>query len=641
MAMESISKFLPNVLKNGRKASFILFDLDQEDLESYRKKIQGVFGKNTLLIEQKKPRKMKEDEFYVNRGVWSDNSQQYIEKTKGSFVIHDNVDLEESDFEDLMENYKKYYPVIFISPSEDQDYYTKPRTGWKEYTTKTGITIFVSRSRKNFETYIVDFETIFKKNDINPIMTTDVVVNDRGDKLVKEIFPVRQEKKSSKNISTVSVRKPGDQKEENWSIFEGLPVPSMRPDPGSKTWVKEFYLYLKDLVSRIVPPGKEKLTDFIVNKNTIKNVWLDVFTSMFSNPNPGENYETYESVGDAVVKYVFYIYLYERFPTISPSQLNQLKTDFLSTSWQGKLGGKMGLTDWLLIPEELSSNLRIKEDMQEAFIGGIEVILNKVAPSRGYSTTIVLYMYDQLFKDYDFPIRKKMAPLETKVEQWLSQIYRSKSEEKMVVKKPQSIDRKMWKDITKDFHKVLKDHGVIMDITENAGKVPKGVRYEEDINKDDKSAVYRVYLDDIGYKVLKEKGFPVEKIKDKFLSEVRAATLGQAKTNARVKAMEKLQSLGLTDEWLENLKVQKNNKDLSGVEEALMKAREEYGDIVKIYPSKGIEKMNNTIYQLIGVFRDDREIVLETLVTDSRDQNKPPNIFQKLFDDYLEEDEED
>jgi len=634
MAIRTTFKFISKFLKTNEKASFILHSVEEDDLDEFRKESAG-FVSGILLINDKKPRKMKEKEYFLSTIDWEKDEQELMEKTRGAFIFHENFNESESEFISRMENYRKYYPLIFISPESDSEIYSSHLSGWKEHASKHGVIIFVNKGKKEFEDYIVNFKKILSKEpEIKPVISVRMVKDDNGRDLVEEVFDTGKKKSNKERPpSPITWKKPTD--EANWSIFDNLPQPSMSPDPSNPTWIKEFYIYLRELVQRITPPGKEKLIDIIVNKDTIKDVWLDVFTSGFVNLNPGENYEAYEAVGDSVLKYVFYIYLYDRYaPNINQNQLNDLKTKFLSKGWQSIAGEKMGLHEWVLIPEVLRNHPATKEDMQESFCGGLEIILNKVIPNQGYSKTMLLYMFQKLFRDYEVDLTIKLTPKETQVEQWFAGIAHGKREEKVVIKKPQSVDRGEWKAVTKDFSQVLKKHGILMGISETPGKNELGVRYEEDV-KSNGSAIYRVYLDESGYTTLERMGINLSSLKNKLLSEVKSSTLSQAKTNARIKAMEKLEELGVTQDWVNRHRKAKKNKDIQGIDEALIKARHEHKNIVEIYPDQTKEILKDKVFQLIGVTKDGKKINLETMIVFAGGNSNPTNAFQDLVNKYL------
>jgi len=642
---EVVLKYSPNILK-GKKASFILHHSDDEDLSTFRNG-SGKIAKNTLFVREQKPR-LHKHEYYINPAEWTKNEPKYEELTRGCFVVLDYIDESESDFLYRMERYNKYYPVVFVSFYHVRDnpqkieYLSADIQGWKKRTSKNqGVTLYVNKSLSNFEDFTVNFENLFKEDNVMAaLVSTREIIDEKGNTLVEEIFG---EKKEDKKPKPVTIRKDGKRKEADWSLFEGLPQPSMSPDHSSETWIGELYLFLRAIMIRIVPKGQEKLVDILVNKTTIKEYWLDIFTSEFNNPNTGENYETYEAVGDSVIKYVFYIYLYEKFGTaISKNQLNDLKTKHLSTSWQQILGKKMELDQWILIPKELAKNAKVREDLTEAFAGGVEIILNKYA-RRGLGQIVLLNMVNCLFHDYDFDLGEKMQkdllPLETKLIQWYSGIGGSgekMEKERITIKKPRSVQQKDWDIIREDFEKILKKKGILIPITENNGNREEGVVFKVE-QHDNKTHTVNVHLNDAGYKALERNG--LNPPKNKFLAKATGKDASLVDKNAKVRAMEKLEEIGLTDEWRDKRRIEKNQKRVEGVDQALIKARSENRNIVEVVPKEVKRTTEFIVYQLYGIMNDGRTTVLETVVHDIKlkSSGTQMNGFQDVVDKYLSE----
>lgn len=653
---EVVLKYSPNVLK-GKKASFILHHPDDEDLSTFRDG-NGKIAKNTLIVRDRKPR-LHKNEYFLTSGGWKENEAKYEELTRGCFVVLDYLDEDESEFLHRMERYNKYYPVVFVSfhhvrdNPEKRGYLSADMSGWRKRTSKSqGVTMYVNKSLDNFKDYTVSFKKILSDEDdmvkAKALVSTREIVDEKGDTLVEEIFAVGGEKKGEKKgvekttkPKPVTVRKSGKRKEADWSLFDGLPQPSMAPDHTSETWIGELYIYLKALMTRIVPKGQEKLVDILVNKTTIKEYWLDVFTSEFHNPNTGDNYETYEAVGDSVIKYVFYIYLYEKFgTTISKNQLNDLKTRHLSTNWQSVLGEKMELDQWILIPKELAKNAKVREDLSEAFAGVVEIILNKYA-RRGLGQIVLLNMVNILFRDYDFDLGEKMKrdlrPPETKLIQWYSEIGGSgekMEKERITLQKPRSVQQKDWDVVMDDFEKVLKKKGILIPVTENKGNKEEGVVFKTEQNENGTHTV-NVYLNDAGYKALERKG--LKPPKNKFLAKASGKDLKLTDKNAKIRAMEKLEEIGLTDEWKEKRRVEKNQKRVEGVDEALIKARSEDKNIVEVMPKEAKRTTEFVVYQLYGIMKDGRKTVLETIVYDlkKKGSGNPMNGYQDVVNKYL------
>ena len=106
--------------------------------------------------------------------------------------------------------------------------------------------------------------------------------------------------------------------------------------------MREFYTYLKSLLLIIIPEGKEKLLQYILNEDTIKTVWIPCFTHEMYNSNSNENYETYETLGDTLMAHCIYVYLYQKYPLkADQNSLTIWKQNFLSTDFQSKMGGRM------------------------------------------------------------------------------------------------------------------------------------------------------------------------------------------------------------------------------------------------------------------------------------------------------------
>jgi hypothetical protein len=623
--METVLKFLPNVLKGRTKASFILHNVDNDDLEYFRKK-NDEFVKNTLIVRKSKPKPLKKDEFFIKRKEWLKKRDRYVELTSGAFVVLDNVEDDESEHIERMELYKKFYPVIFISTlspnGDDEEFLSAEIDGWKvKYFKNQHLAIYYNRAIKNFKTFIVNFQEIVREDSVKSLKTIE-----------DEVFPYTTPRlEPDQTVKPVSIKKSGKRREANWEVFEGLPQPTMEPDHSSETWIKEFYLYLKNLISRIVPSKEERLVEFLVNKKTIP-LWLDIFTSEYYNPNKGENYEAYEAVGDSVVKYVFYIYLYEKFGnTLGKDQLNDLKTRHLSKEWQGILGDKMELHKWLLVPEIIRDHIDIREDMTEAFTAGIEIILNRDT-RRGMAEKVLLNMFHLLFKDYDWKLGEKMekkgTPEVSKLIQWYPSIALSEGKsDRLIIKKPPFIDPKDWKKISKQFEHILHEEGYMVPIVESHKE--EGVRIVETVD-DDKIFTTKVYLSDKGYQILEEKGLDIKDYKKKPLAQVSGRV--KVKNKAKLKAMEKLQELGVTDEWIARQKNKKYTAGLEGLEEVILKAKSQGLDIVKVdFFSKEFSN-HRTVYQMYGVDENDKKVVLDTIETA---EGEYVNFHQKLIENYL------
>lgn len=181
----------------------------------------------------------------------------------------------------------------------------------------------------------------------------------------------------------------------------GLKIPS-KPDYIDK----ELYKYLYELLSKFLE--KDKISA-ILNKDTMK-CWRTCFTHVSYDPNYDENYETLESVGDKILSYTFKTYLYQRYPDISASQLNNLDQHYMSTHLQSLVSTKMGLTNWLRVKGEVPrSSEKIREDVLEAFFGTIDTIFNRKV-GIGYGVRTCMKFIQKLF---DFELNRDIEPSKT------------------------------------------------------------------------------------------------------------------------------------------------------------------------------------------------------------------------------------
>ena len=559
---------------------------------------------------------------YLRLKDWNNKREKYIDITKNAFFIFNNLDMSELDFMNYMIKFKNVYPVVFVLRS-DQIFLDSNLDGWamKRFENE-GLNIYINESIKKYDSFVFDREKLNDSFNVKSIKKSELLREKTGP-------TIELKYDLSKGVKPVTKLHPN---EINWDLFENLPSPRTRPDHTSKDWFQDFYTYLKTLLMRIIPAGKEKIISYLLNKSTIKEYWLPAFTSEYENPNTGMNYETYEAVGDSVMKYAFYIYLYERYPYASKNQLNDWKTTYLSTSFQAEIGEKSGLNKWVCVPEVLSTNLKLKEDMIEAFCGAIDIILNRYT-NRGYGTIIVMNMYKLLFDTFDFRMDINQAPPKTKAIQLIPKISSTAAavERHIYIPKPPDTDMDVWKDVLSDFSTNLREKGIMVPVSEKKQEelVDMGVR--ERVSKNDNGQyITEVYLTKRGYDVLKSLGIKVKK--DMLLGKSIAATKDPGSRDAYEAALIKLSQLGVTDDWVETQRSKKHIKHLEHTDEVLLKAKSIHRDIVEIDVIKAGSLKRDNIFQILGETREGKKYVLYTYITD----NKIGNKFQETIDKFLD-----
>mgnify|MGYP003125248089 CR=1 FL=1 len=188
----------------------------------------------------------------------------------------------------------------------------------------------------------------------------------------------------------------------------------------------ELFNYLKLLLTSLTDglyPDKTKQQKFvenIVNKNTMK-IWISCFTHKTYDPNEGKNYETLESVGDKILSYTFKTYLYERFPNISASQLNNLDQQYMSTHYQSIISEKLRLTEWLRVGGDVPrSSEKIREDLLESFFGTLDtVFIQNKKFGLGFGSRICMNFIKKVF---NININMDIEPARTFVDQAFQQL---------------------------------------------------------------------------------------------------------------------------------------------------------------------------------------------------------------------------
>lgn len=167
---------------------------------------------------------------------------------------------------------------------------------------------------------------------------------------------------------------------------------------------KELYKYLYDLFSTFLE--KDKIST-LLNKETMK-AWRDCFTHVTYDPE--FNYETMESIGDKILSYTFKTMLFQKFPDITASELNNLDQHYMSTHLQSLAAAKMGLTNWLRVNGEVpKTSEKIREDVYESFFGTIDTIMNRKY-GLGFGARICMKFLERIF---DIEFNRDIEPSKT------------------------------------------------------------------------------------------------------------------------------------------------------------------------------------------------------------------------------------
>mgnify|MGYP003641849113 CR=1 FL=1 len=324
---------------------------------------------------------------------------------------------------------------------------------------------------------------------------------------------------------------------------------------------KDLFKYLQELLLTFL--DKEKIP-VLLNKESMK-LWRCCFTHITYDPE--DNYETLESVGDKVLSYTFKTMLYQRFPDITASELNNLDQHYMSTHLQSLMSAKMGLTNWLRVNGEVpKTSEKIREDLYESFFGTIDTIMIKKY-GLGYGVRICMKFMEKIF---DIGFNRDIEPAKTFVFQMFERL------------------------------------GAKEGITSST----------EQIIQDDQTAVWRsrVVINEIGLELLRKAGKDLGMTPKTWTATKMTKKPVEQAVYAEV--MYYLLERGITTKWVQEIKrdtVIDTQIGRDNYSQILSKAKNinpkiNKVDVIEAYKSKPAK----TVYQIIG-FAENKKIALETI----------------------------
>ena len=324
---------------------------------------------------------------------------------------------------------------------------------------------------------------------------------------------------------------------------------------------KDLFKYLKELLMTFLDEDK---IPALLNKESMK-LWRRSFTHITYDPE--DNYETLESVGDKVLSYTFKTMLYQRFPDITASELNNLDQHYMSTHLQSLMSAKMGLTNWLRVNGEVpKTSEKIREDLYESFFGTIDTIMIKKY-GLGYGVRICMKFMEKIF---DIGFNRDIEPAKTFVFQMFERL------------------------------------GAKEGITSST----------EQIIQDDQTAVWRsrVVINEIGLELLRKAGKDLGMTPKTWTATKMTKKPVEQAVYAEV--MYYLLERGITTKWVQEIKrdtVIDTQIGRDNYSQILSKAKNinhkiNKVDVIEAYKSKPAK----TVYQIIG-FAENKKIALETI----------------------------
>ncbi|AYV86294.1 MAG: RNAse III [Solumvirus sp.] len=148
----------------------------------------------------------------------------------------------------------------------------------------------------------------------------------------------------------------------------------------TQNWVRDFKVKLGELFTKA--GISEKLFDRMVIPKYMK-VWLQAFThETYSNT----NYEELEFMGDAILKPLFSKLLLVKYPHLKKSDLTNLNSRYMSTeiNYQATLARRLGLSQFIESRILGRISFKINTDIFESFFGAILNIGDDIELGIGY-----------------------------------------------------------------------------------------------------------------------------------------------------------------------------------------------------------------------------------------------------------------
>lgn len=145
-------------------------------------------------------------------------------------------------------------------------------------------------------------------------------------------------------------------------------------------WAAQLQKFLFDTLAN-VEPDPEKRKRYVSSK--AMPTWIKAFTHQTFDP--VNNYEELEFIGDKVLSLIFGDYNTRRFSGLTKDQLTELNSHYLSTEYLPNFSKSLGFNRWVLIKDVSFAGSRIQEDIFEAYFGALYKIGNDIGLGLGHN----------------------------------------------------------------------------------------------------------------------------------------------------------------------------------------------------------------------------------------------------------------
>ena len=174
-------------------------------------------------------------------------------------------------------------------------------------------------------------------------------------------------------------------------------------DASEIDWYNGLKGFLLEFLKMILPT--EEYRQKMVTDEAME-VWVPCFTEENYHPDIGMNYEELELVGDHMMESNFIMYIYLNIPQITRGEMSELKRQYISKPFQSQIGKKWGLGNW--VRTRLPKTTHVFENLLEAFFGAITIVANKVfkfGAGNGLCYNLIMKIFE------DIPLDKESVIL--------------------------------------------------------------------------------------------------------------------------------------------------------------------------------------------------------------------------------------
>tara|TARA_R110001592_G_scaffold207803_1_gene458772 strand:- start:134 stop:2062 length:1929 start_codon:yes stop_codon:yes gene_type:complete len=570
----------------------------------------------------------------MTKSFWNKNQDKLYEQTKNSFFIHSSKEDTLQEMYSSLKKYSNYYPMVVFEDVEGIKKTEISKAGYSSYS-GDGFICCVNKNLRNFDSYhINDFQKIEKED----------FKTQKGKNIFRSLgkgieVPINIKKRKE----TLQVEK--NEEMIDFSFLSGLKEPRYEKElnkyniPTSKRWLQEFYEYLRDLLSRIFPKERRGLIDIILTNDTLKSHWIPCFTHVSANPNPGRNYESIETIGDAGMGYCFKFYVKWKEPYAEESRISNLNQQYMSKDFQSRVSKMMKLQEWLITCGIPSDRMDTSEDLLEALCGTIDKLLFIKRNTTGLGVIIIYNLMGLLFDNITFSdeASKNTEPDRTYVEQFFSgQAFRIVQKQQYTdLRRPKDIPEKLWEKIITEMNKTLERNDISPVIIKEDKESHRGIIEQDKLLPDGKTMVtvkiMKSYAD-----MVRSYGLFLEGKGDILIGKYISNTKKTAEKMAYARAKQFMVESGLTKEWKNSVNKKKKNAALQNKDRVFEKAKYKFPEIIEgsitISRLKTIKINGRDVvtYQIRGTDENGKIIPIFTLTSQDKAYE------QGVIDEYLD-----